>query len=75
MRHLLAFTILTGVLTLGSTVAVQAAPGMSAISPASSAASADIVLVSGGCGPRGFRDRFGRCHARRPPPRHYRHRY
>lgn len=35
-------------------------------------ASADIQLVSGGCGPRGHRDRFGYCRPNRPPPRAYR---
>lgn len=32
--------------------------------------SGDIVTVSGGCGPRGFRAANGRCYpVRRPPPR------
>lgn len=65
MRHLLAFTV---VATLGMSMA----GGAQAASPASARmlsvpASGAIELVSGGCGPGGFRDRFGYCRPIRGP--------
>ena len=49
----------------GAFVPAVIAPGV-AIAPG-------IVLVEGGCGPYGFRDRFGYCRSRRfvPQPRFY----
>ena len=65
MKHLLASAAVAGLMSLAP-AAVHAAPGVTA---APSVPSAPIVLAEGGCGPGGFRDRFGQCVFRRPPPR------
>ena len=65
MKHLLAGAALSTLISLAP-VAAQAAPGVTAAAPMSS--SAAIVLAAEGCGPGGFRDRFGRCFYRRPGP-------
>ena len=59
MKHLLAVAAIAGLASLGS-VAAHAAPGVSPM-PSAVTASSDIDLVAQGCGPGGFRDRFGRC--------------
>ena len=64
MKHLLAGLAVATLMSLAP-VAAQAAPGVTA---APSVSSAPLVLAEGGCGPGGFRDRYGRCVARRPYP-------
>ena len=54
------------VVAVSSVVPASALPG---IPTATGADQSMIVPVSGGCGPRGFRDRFGRC----VYPRRYRY--
>lgn len=65
MKHLLAVSLLTGLMSLGTVTAAQAMPG---VGPVPAVGAGNITLIAQGCGPGGFRDRFGRCFYRRPPP-------
>lgn len=66
MKHILVAAFISASCLTG--FSAMAATELSAPLPASSA----IVLVDGGCGPGGFRDRFGYC---RPKPRGYYRRF
>ena len=62
MKRVLATLIIAGA-CFGSVSAAQAANGLAGLSAAPTV-DASITLVSGGCGPGGFRDRFGYCRPR-----------
>ncbi len=70
MKHLFALTLAAGIGLAGVSEARAATP--SALPQVTAPAS--VQLVSGGCGPRGFRDRYGRCRpiGYVPPPRYRR---
>ncbi len=74
MRQIFAFAIIVG----GCLAGVSSAQAMTSLAPSQAAVAATLpggpalTLVEGGCGPGGFRDRFGYCRPRRgPPPRYY----
>ena len=64
MSRLLAAAILAGS-CLGLGFGATPAQAASALPAFQGTVSPSITLVEGGCGPGGFRDRFGYCHPRR----------
>ncbi len=72
MRSFFLAAITVAALSFAPTPSDAAASQPSASLAPVSDLGADLTLVSGGCGPRGFRAANGLCYPRRPPPWRYR---